>query len=637
MNFVYKLSKTMQKNILFTFAFALNFVVVSCGQTNFYNGMRFSNRDTILGGNRIERSCFNVQHYELTTKIEPDKKAITGVNAITFRVLAASQSFQFDLFANMNVDSIVFEKKQLKFDRNAGGIFVEMPRILVASTAPQNIKIYYSGVPREARNAPWDGGFVWKKDARGQDWVGVACEGDGASLWYPCKDDLNDEPEQGCIQHIIVPTGLKGIGNGRLLGEKDLKNGFTQFDWQVKNTINNYNININVGDYVNFTDIYTSKIDGAKLDLSYWVMPENLEKAKKHFEQVKPMLEVYESYFGKYPFWEDSYKLVETPYLGMEHQSNIAYGNKYMKGYLGERVPKEFDFDFIIIHESGHEYFGNALTASDHAELWLHETFTTYMETMYVEKLYGKEAAQRYLNSQREFIKNQEPIVGPLGVRYNRFADADMYYKGAWILHTLRTSLNDDAVFFKILRTFYDKYKYKNCTSFAFYNTIREVTGKDYYSFLHQYTIYPHIPTLVYSVTKPFLSNKLRVRYSIESNVYDLQVPVIVGTEKNQTRLTAKNNKVQEVCISGISEQDFKILTDYSLIDVRKEAKELELPPPPKPPKPAKKKQQCFYFKLNLKFILGRGIFGKVSYKNKKSYSVLTEQLFFTRFFYLGF
>ncbi len=582
----------MQKNTKQSFLFFLFSVLAfsATAQPDFYKGMRFSHRDTILGGSRIERSCFNVQHYELTTKVEPDRKRISGSNIITFRMVQASQTIQLDLFENMNVDSILFEQKQVKYDRNAGGIFVEFPKSQPANPNSQTITVYYSGIPTEARNAPWDGGFVWTKDMRGKPWVGVACEGDGASLWYPCKDDINDEPEKGCIQHIIVPTGLTGIGNGKLTGMADLNNGFTVFNWLTKNTINNYNININVGDYLNFKDSYTSRTDGAKLDLDYWVMPENIDKAKKQFEQVKPMLEVYEFYLGKYPFWEDGYKLVETNYLGMEHQSNIAYGNKYMRGYLGGRIPEEFNWDFIIIHESGHEYFGNALTARDHADVWLHEAFTTYLETMYVEKLYGKAAAQRYINSQRQLIKNAEPITGPAGVHYNRFPDADMYYKGAWILHTLRTAIHDDDTFFLVLKSFYEKYKYKNCVTFDFYNTIREVTGKDYYSFLQQYLTYPRVPTFVYSVSRPFLSNKLRVRYTLEANLYDVQIPVVIGDDKNPVHLSARNGKVQEICISGVSLKDFKVLTDFSLVETRKETKELTVTPPPKAAKPKKTK-----------------------------------------------
>lgn len=558
-------------------------------QPDFYKGVRFSHRDSILGGTRPERNCFNVLHYDLTTKIEPAKKQISGFNLISFRMMLPSSVIQLDLFENMNIDSIVFENKQVKYDRDAGGIFVQLPSVLPPTTATKNITVFYSGIPTEAKQAPWDGGFVWATDPNGKPWVGVACEGDGASLWFPCKDDLNDEPEKGCTQHIIVPTGLIGVGNGKLVATKDRTDGFTEFEWLTTSTINNYNINVNVGDYANFKDTYTSKTDGTNLELSYWVLRNNVAKAKKHFEQVKPMLEVYEGYFGKYPFWDDGYKLVETSYLGMEHQSNIAYGNKYMRGYLGGRVPEEFNWDFIIVHESGHEYFGNALTARDHADLWLHEAFTTYMETMYVEKLYGKEAAQRYLNSQRLFIKNAEPITGPQGVRYKRFPDADMYYKGAWLLQTLRTSLHDDDTFFLILKTFYEKYKYKNCVTFDFYNTIREVTGKDYYSFLQQYLTYPRIPTFVYSIRKPFLSNKLRVRYTLEANVYDVEVPAVVGSASKPIYLNAKNGKVQEVLISGVSAADFKVLTELSLLDVRLETKELVVTKPPKVPKAKKK------------------------------------------------
>ena len=574
------------------FALILFAVTHSAAQPDFYNGVHFNHRDSLLGGNRAERNCYNVLRYDLTIKVLPDEKRIIGSNRISYQAVFSFTTMQLDLFENMHLDSIVANGKQLKFTRDAGAVFVEFETGQNNGGTEHSLTVYYEGVPIAAKNAPWDGGFVWKTDPTGKPWIGVACEGDGASLWYPCKDGLNDEPDKGATVRLIVPEGLTAVSNGRNKGDKALDGGWHQFDWEVTYPINNYNINFTIGDFVHFSDVYTSKADGEKLDLDYWVLRNNLAIAKKHFEQVKPMLECYEHYLGKYPFWRDGYKLIETPYLGMEHQSGIAYGNQYMPRYLGGRVPAEFDFDFIIIHESGHEYFGNALTARDHADLWLHEAFTTYLETMYVEYLHDKDAGQRYIDSQAGFIKNKEPIVGPAGVRYNRWDDSDMYYKGAWVLHTLRNAVNDDAKFFAALRKYYTEHQYGFANTYDFAVALQQATGRDWSRVMEQYLTYPRIPTLVYSVKKPFLSNSVRIRYKYEANIWNFDMPIGLGFPNSFTRVNANNRTVQELCIKGIKPEDVQIDRTHFLVAVRREEKELKLPPPPKPakqPKAAKK------------------------------------------------
>jgi aminopeptidase N len=567
-------------------------------QPDFYKGVPFSHRDTLLGGQRQERGCFDVMHYDLSVTVTPERKHISGSNKIKYRMLYPSAAIQLDLFGNMHIDSIVQNGKSLNYERDAGAIFITFPKPQTVGTTYE-IAVYFEGIPTEAKKAPWDGGFVWQRDPNGKEWIGMACEGVGASLWYPCKDDLSDEPQQGATIHLTVPQGLTAVSNGRMTGEKVLPNAQHRFDWEVKSTINNYNINFTVGDFVHFSDVYISKTDGEKLDLDYWVLRDNLAKAQKHFEQVKPMLEAYEFYFGKYPFWQDGYKLIETPYVGMEHQSGIAYGNKYLPRYLGAVVPAEFDFDFIIIHESGHEYFGNALSCRDHAEMWLHEAFTTYMETLYLERTKDKAAALRYLESQKAFIKNKEPIIGPPGVRYDRWDDSDMYYKGAWFLQTLRNTINDDAKFFAVLRSFYDNHKLKEvgATTYNFRDAVMEGTklkSSSVEKMTQQYLTYPRIPTLVYSIKRPFFwFGGARVRYTWEANVWDFDMPCKIGNPEAYTTIQPNSRFVREQVLSAKAAKNFKIATEQFYIETREEKKELTVTKLAKPKKvvPAKVKK----------------------------------------------
>jgi aminopeptidase N len=512
-------------------------------------------------------------------------------------MLYPSATIQLDLYSNMHIDSVVQNGKSLNYERDANAIFITFPKPQIVAQN-YDIKVYYEGIPTEAQKAPWDGGFVWQHDPNGKDWIGMACEGAGASLWYPCKDDLSDEPQQGASICVTVPEGLTAVANGRLKSDKALPNAQHQFDWEVKSTINTYNINFTVADFVHFSDIYTSKTDSAKLDLDYWVLRDNLAKAQKHFQQVKPMLEAYEFYFGKYPFWQDGYKLIETPYVGMEHQSGIAYGNKYMPRYLGAVVPPEFDFDFIIIHESGHEYFGNALSCRDHAEMWLHEAFTTYLETLYLEHTKDRAASLRYLESQKAFIKNKEPIIGPLGVHYDRWDDSDMYYKGAWFLHTLRSMVDDDVKYFAILRSFYDSHKLTEVgtTTYNFKDAVVEGTKLPYSSvekMVTQYLTYPRIPTFVYSIKKPFfLFGKTRVRYTWESNQWDFDMPFKIGNPEKYTTIKPNSRFVRETILSPDDAKNFKLATELFYVETREEKKEMTVTKPPKPTKPKPVKKQ---------------------------------------------
>lgn len=411
-------------------------------------------RDSLQGGLPFERTCFDVLRYDLDLKVDPNKKEIIGFNDITFKVVQPTKKIQLDLFDNMFIDGISSkELGKLEFMREENAVFIQFKKPLEKNKV-YTLHFAYHGNPIVARNAPWDGGFVFKKDSKGLDFIGVAVQGTGASLWYPCKDSQTDEPNQGATIKVAVPNGLMNVSNGRFLGSKALENGYTRWDWEVKNPINNYDITLNIADYVHIHDEHKG------LDLDYYVLRANEEKARKHFEaDVKPMLDCFQLKFGKYPFWEDGYKLVETPYLGMEHQSAVAYGNQYQMGYLGKDRSKTgfgLQFDFIIVHESAHEWFGNNITASDVAYNWIHEGWTTYAESLFAECLLDKESANAYALGTWELIQNEQTVQAEKGVHKE---GADIYTKGAAIVHMIRKMIDNDDQFRQALRkmnqTFY--------------------------------------------------------------------------------------------------------------------------------------------------------------------------------------
>lgn len=452
------------------------------------NAQNFTRKDSLRGGFPIERTCFDVQKYNLNIILNIDKKMISGFNEINFIVKSKTKKIQLDLFQNMTIDSIVYEKKQLKYKREFDAVFVFFDTEQLANKA-SSLKVYYQGVPTVAKNAPWDGGFVWKKDSNQKDFIGVACQGDGASLWFPCKDTQSDEPDFGATIKINVPNGLTAISNGRFKGSNDLKNGTTTWEWEVKSPINNYDITMYIGDYVHFGENYKG------LDLDFYALKENESKARNQFEEVKPMLDCFQEKFGKYPFAEDGYKLVETNYLGMEHQSAVAYGNHYSKGYLGSDLSGTgvgLLFDFIIIHESGHEWFGNSITSRDVADMWIHEGFTCYTETVYLECNYGYDKSQIYINGLRKNILNDRPIIGYFGV--SNEGSGDMYYKGALMLNTLRHTINNNDLWWKLLKKYSETFRHKIITAedvITFFNAETKLNLTPIFNQYLKHTKYP--------------------------------------------------------------------------------------------------------------------------------------------------
>lgn len=511
-------------------------------------------RDTLQGGLRFERTCFDVQRYNLDIQVLPRTKKIEGNNEIIFKVVDNTSKIQIDLFENMQIDSIVWNTKKLTYKREFDAVFVKFPSELPKGST-QNIKIYYQGNPKVAKNAPWDGGFVFSTDTKKQPWIGVAVQGTGASLWYPVKDTQTDEPDNGASVKVAVPDGLMNVSNGRFLGSEKLANNFTRWDWEVKNPINTYNITLNIGDYVHIHDNHNG------LDLDYYVLRENEEKARKHFEDdVKPMLDCFQSKFGKYPFWEDGYKLVETPYLGMEHQSAVAYGNKYKKGYMGFDMSGTgvgMKFDYITIHETGHEWFGNSITSKDIADMWIHEGFTTYTETVFVECTQGYDAAMKYINGQSKNVRNDKPIIGQFGV--NREGSGDMYYKGSLLLNTLRHVVNNDTKWWAILLKYSETYKKQiidTPTVIAFFNA---ETGRNLTPIFNQYLNYKSIPQLEIKGYK----NRFQYRWKTEEPNFEMPVDIMIGDKKVRLNATNEWKKAGEVIASF---EDLKVLTDQFYI-----------------------------------------------------------------------
>ncbi len=499
----------------------------------------------------------DVLSYEVSLAINPANKQIEGANAITFVVLKLGDVCVFKLAPNLKLISI---DNQIPFQRNQERILVNLPpNVLKGDTL--KLVFNYQGIPQVAKNAPWDGGFIWQQDSSGNPWVGMACEGIGAHSWLPCKDTWDDEPTQVTFK-LIVPKGLIGVSNGRLVQTEQKENTST-FTWQTNNPINHYNIAINVGKYALIKDFYINE-NGDTLSLDFYVLEANYNKAKTHFQQAKRMLKAFEHFFGKYPFYEDGYKLVETPYWGMEHQSCVAYGNNYENNSFG--------FDFIIIHESGHEWFANSLTAKDKADMWLHESFTTYSESLFVEYYFGKLRALQYLQNQKAKIKNELPMIGKYGT-HHQFADNDIYYKGAWMLHTLRGMIDNDTLWFNTLRDLNKKYYHQIITTKEVEQFLSERTQMKLAPFFEQYLRSTALPILEYYIVKNNDLNELH--YRLQTSVKGFEMPILVTLAKDKFDfLTASGNwKIIDLPYEDVANfriDESKFLVQTKLINPKK-------------------------------------------------------------------
>ncbi|MBD0834633.1 M1 family metallopeptidase [Aestuariibaculum suncheonense] len=478
----------------------------------------FTQQDTLRGSITSERVWWDLTYYHLDVEIAPNQKFISGKNTIQYKVLNQQSVMQIDLQEPLKITKVTQNGKALKVEHNGNAHFVTLKQKQTVGTT-KNIEVYYEGHPKEAIKAPWDGGFSWKKDKHGNPFVATSCQGLGASVWWPCKDHMYDEVDSMDIS-VTVPKGLIDVSNGQFSGKTENETT-TTYNWTVKNPINNYGVNANVGDYVHFSEIYEG--EKGPLNMDYYVLRDNLEKAKEQFKQAPKMMKAFEHWFGPYPFYEDGFKIVETPYLGMEHQSSVTYGNGFRNGYLGRDLSGTgwgLKFDFIIVHESGHEWFANNITYKDAADMWIHESFTNYSESLYLEYYFGKEAASEYVIGIRKNILNDKPIIGPYNV--NKEGSGDMYYKGANMIHTLRQLIEDDAKFRNILRGMNETFYHQTVTTKQIEDYISKQTGYDLQEFFDQYLRTTNIPTLEYAID----NSELKFRWT--NIVENFDMPVLV-------------------------------------------------------------------------------------------------------------
>jgi len=471
--------------------------------------------DLLRGEYGPYRANNDLLSYHLDVRVDPARKWISGTNTIRFRMLRNDQRIQLDLYANLTVERIVLGATPLRFTRELNTVFVDFPEMLQAGR-DYSIDFSYSGSPQETGRF---GGLAFRTDPAGRPWVTTACEDEGASIWWPNKDQWRDEVE-GMRLSVAIPNGLVDVSNGTLTGKTDLGDGYTRWDWLVQYPINNYGVALNIGHYVHFADRL------GDLPLDYYVLPENLDKARRQFAQAVPMLEAFRRFAGDYPFARDGFKLVEVPYAGMEHQSAVAYGNRFANGYLerdftGTGISRRFDF--IIVHESAHEWFGNAVSAADVSDMWIHEGWATYLESLYVEHVFGRDDARTYINGYKSKVKNLEPVITARGM--HRMPNQDMYFKGALFLHTLRNVVDDDSRWWPLLREVFREFAYRNILTEDLERFMSARLGRDLAPLFNQYLRRAQLPTLELA----FRSDGT-MAYRWDTLEPDFAMPVKVGT-----------------------------------------------------------------------------------------------------------
>lgn len=485
----------------------------------------FTRQDTLRGTITPERAWWDLQHYHLDIFVNPADSTISGKNTVTYKVLEPHQRMQIDLQPPLRIDSVMQNGIRQPAERDGRAWFIDLTEQQPAEST-QSITVYYSGRPRIARRPPWDGGITWRKDDRGNPFVASTCQGIGASVWWPCKDHMYDEPDSMRIS-VRVPPNLVNVSNGRLEATEVHADSSRTFHWVVRNPINNYGVNINIGDYVHFSDTFPGE-DGP-LSCDFWVLRQDFDKARHYFPtETERTLAALEHWFGPYPFYEDGYKLVHAPYLGMEHQSSVTYGNGFQHGYLGMDLSRSgwgMKFDFIIVHESGHEWFANNITYRDIADMWIHESVTAYSEGLFVEFFYGKDAGAEYIIGTRANVLNDKPIIGQYGV--NHEGSGDMYYKGANMLHTIRQLAESDDQWRDMHRGMNRDFRHQTVTTQQIENYMSNALGRDLTPIFDQYLRDVRIPVLQYYWQK----NTLHYQWVNTVQEFDLPVRVKIGRE----------------------------------------------------------------------------------------------------------
>ena len=490
----------------------------------------FTHADTLRGSITPERAWWDVVFYDLHVRLDPADSTVRGWNGITYRVTGPSRAMQVDLQVPLEIDSVLQDGRRLRYRRDGNAFFVSM-----ASRQPKGairtVTVYYHGRPRVAERPPWDGGLIWARDPDGGSWISTACQALGASVWWPNKDTQADEPDSQRVA-LTVPDSAQAVGNGRLRSIERTTDGWSTWEWFVTSPINNYDVAPYVGRYAHFSDTYEG--EGGHLTLDFWPLAAHLDAAREQWRQVKPMLQCFEQWFGPYPWYADGYQLVEAPHLGMEHQSAVAYGNGYRNGYKGTDLSGTgwgLTWDFIVIHESAHEWWGNSITTADLADMWVHESFANYSESLYTECRYGKAAGATYVRGVRKNVKNDKPIVAPYGV--NAEGSGDMYYKGGNMLHTIRQVIANDTTWRAVLRGLNTQFRHKIVTGRQVQEYISAKSGIDLSKVFAQYLTTTKLPVFEYHLD----GTSLAYRWADVVPGFAMPVDVVVGAER-KARLT---------------------------------------------------------------------------------------------------
>lgn len=515
----------MKRVAIILFTTLSSFIILQSSKVDIPSESKYTRLDSLRGSVTPERAWWDLTYYHLDIKVDPATKTIEGTNRVDYKVLTENQIIQIDLQEPLTLESATQNGQPLTFTNEGPAHFITLKDKQEIGSV-NSLILSYGGQPVEAVRAPWDGGISWDKDSNGNDFIGSSCQGLGASVWWPCKDHMYDEVDS-MLMSVTVPDHLMNVSNGRPRGVDDNKDGTKTYHWFVNNPINNYGVNINIGDYVHFSETYTG--EKGPLDMDYYVLRENLKKAKKHFKLAPKTMEALEHWFGPYPFYEDGYKLVEAPYLGMEHQSSVTYGNGYQYGYKGNDLSGTgwgLKWDYIITHETGHEWFANNITYKDMADMWVHEGFTCYSEGLYTEYFFGKEAGAEYIRGQRAGINNIMPMIGDYDV--NSEEHGNVYSKGANFLHTLRQAINDDEKWRGILRGLNEAFYHQTVTTQQIEEYISEQAGRDFQYVFDQYLRNSSLPVFEYV----FRDGRMAYRWSGVISEFDLPLKVYLNGEE---------------------------------------------------------------------------------------------------------
>jgi aminopeptidase N len=557
---------------LFIITHLINLIsVFSVNAQLFQEKPGFTRQDTLRGMLNKNRSWWDVVHYDLKIKPDIEKFSISGSNVITFRVIEkAAKWMQIDLQEPMQITRIMLDLKPVKFYRDGNVWYVEITKSKqLKLQSLHRLEISFHGVPKPALQAPWDGGIVWNKDKKNNPWIGTACQGLGASSWWPCKDHQSDKSDSATM-HISVPDTLINVSNGRLKNTIKNNDNTNTWIWHISKPISTYNLTMNIGKYVHWQDTLNGK--NGILTLDYYILEDDLEKAKFQFKQTKPMLSAFEYWFGAYPFYEDGYKLIHTSYVGMEHQSAIAYGNDFKNGYKREDISETgqgLKWDFILIHESGHEWFGNNITAKDVADLWIHEGFTNYAECLYMHEIFNKQSANEYIIGLRKRVENNKSVIGTYNV--NKEGSTDMYYKASNMLHTIRQIIDNDSIFRNILVSLNETYRYKTVNTQEVEKYISKFSNINLEKIFDQYLRTTKIPVLEYKITETSSDKKLLYRWTNVVEGFDMKIKL--PADSNRFHWVQPGPEWQSASIEVSEIKDIELLFDRNFYITYKQVK----------------------------------------------------------------